>query len=113
MKSKRTLLWFVVVLIGLAALLLFRSARQSGPVAVPAAPTANTAPREPLIIQDGQTIDFSSGQPVISSSTDGADFQADLEAMKAASEGLIFSGEDLPPAPEEPPPTGGNTPPSP
>ena len=110
MKSKRTLLGFVVVLMGLVALLLFRSGQPVAPTPTPAVPTAQTAGPDILTIQDGQTIDFSSGKPVITSTPDGADLQADLEAMKAASAGIIFSGEDLPPAPAEPPTTPGTSP---
>ena len=105
MKSKRTLLWFVVVLICLVAVLRFRSMpRDKTPAAAATSTTAAepSPPAETLLIQDGQTIDFSSGQPVITSTPDGADLKADLEAMQAASEGLTFSGDDLPPAPEEP-----------
>ncbi|WP_221031306.1 hypothetical protein [Actomonas aquatica] len=67
------------------------------------ASTASTSASDPIIIQDGTTIDFSSGQAVIIDSTNDPQLQADLAEMQAALEEL-----EAPPSanhPDAPAPT--------
>ncbi|MCF3651078.1 hypothetical protein [Synoicihabitans lomoniglobus] len=88
----------------------------TAPVPVETAPTpvaTTTVPPHPdtpaqraIEIQDGQTIDFSSGRPRVSQTVaDQAAMDAALAEMEAATAGVVISGEDLPntsPAPPTP-----------
>ncbi|MCC5021861.1 MAG: hypothetical protein J6386_04700 [Candidatus Synoicihabitans palmerolidicus] len=68
-----------------------------------AVPPAASPP--PTVLEDGQTIDFSSGRPVVTA-TQGEDpaLQRALAEIAAATEDIVFPSETTPPPAETPPP---------
>lgn len=124
MKQSRLLIWFTLFLIALAVVLRFKHTRRAEPV-VPApattaihaptpAPAPPSTPAEPIRLEDGMTVDFSSGQPVITRNDPATDaeLRAALAEMEAATAGLILTSEGpvAEPNPAPPPPTEAATP---
>lgn len=98
---------FPALALGLVALLLLTAAlfiwgRTRPPTPPPPAPPATVAPvpppSAPVAIQDGQTIDFSSGQPEVRQTpADQAAMDAALQRMQEAAAEVTFPPSAPPP----------------
>jgi hypothetical protein len=95
---KRRLLWLSLgILLGMVAGYFYLRAPAPAPAPTPAG--APPAPPVNIAIEDGQTIDFSSGQPVV---TESAEDRAALEhakrEMEEAAKDVTFSPKPAAPA---------------
>jgi len=83
---KNRLLWIFVAVVVLSAVALLLTHRK-------------TAPHPEVAIQDGKTIDFSSGKPVVKDSAkEKAAIDKAVKEMEAAAKDVIFSSPTAPPA---------------
>jgi maltose-binding protein MalE len=84
MKSR--LLWVFVAVIVLSTVALLLALRK-------------TAPHPEVAIQDGKTIDFSSGKPVVKDSAkEKAAIDKAVKEMEEAAKGVTFTSPTAPPA---------------
>jgi hypothetical protein len=92
-KTKRAVLILVAVVVLVTAALVLRRSRPA------AAPSASKTP--PVAIEDGKTIDFSSGKPVVKDSTkEKAAIDAAVKEMDEAAKDVSF-GPTTAPAPAD------------
>jgi hypothetical protein len=85
MKNRPFLVFFVVIFLSAIALLLAWKIADAG------------KPRPEIAIQDGKTIDFSSGRPVVKDTAkEKASIEKSVKEMEEATKGVSFA----PPAPK-------------
>lgn len=108
--------WFLVLAVALAsavAWLLVTKHPLSGNAAQISARADKAAPLPEVEIQDGKTIDFSTGKPVVKNSAEEqAIIDAAVKEMDAAAKDVSF-GPTASPAPEKKPADGATLPPKP
>ena len=89
MKVRIVLLLIAAALVALGVWSIFR--RDAHPVPPARAPTTKTPP-PPVTIQDGKTLDFSSGKPVVKDSpADRAALAKGVAEMEAAAASVTFA----------------------
>ena len=83
---KNRLLWVFVAVVVLSAIALLLARRK-------------TAPHPEVAIQDGKTIDFSSGKPVVKDSAkEKAAIEKAVKEKEEAAKGVTFTSPTAPPA---------------
>lgn len=100
MNGRRRWLWLAVLALLVMLLGLWQDKRQKTSPAAPPAPKERPAPMVDLTRHDGQTIDFSSGQPVVKdTAADRAALKKAEKEMEAAAGNVTFKATK-PAAPE-------------
>lgn len=102
MKKPIVILWFLFALVVLAVIFFGRhraarsaalpSASTPTTAAAPSGPSSTAAPKTTVAIQDGKTLDFSSGKPVLKDSADEkAIIAQSVKEMDEAAAGVTFA----------------------